>query len=107
MQSKNSVIEPAAERAQCIIVKTQITAAAGREIVLTAEMLCAAGILPGHTLTVSIQSGEIRITRKQAEEPIRATIVQKGKIKVLYGGRIPDVPVEQAVRMARDEMRSQ
>jgi hypothetical protein len=86
-------------------MKTQITPEPGRGIVLTDELQRAAGLLSGHTLSDSIQPGEIRITREQSSEPIKAKIIQKGKIKVLTGGPIPDIPVGQAVCMSRDEMR--
>jgi hypothetical protein len=86
-------------------VKTQITPEPGRGIVLTDEMQRAAGMLPGQTLAVFIEPGEIRITRQQSTDIVKATIVQKGKIKILTGGPIPNVPIEQAVRMVRDEIR--
>jgi len=86
-------------------VKTQITPEPGRGIVLTDEMQRAAGILPGQTLAVFIEPGEIRITAQQSTETVKAKIVQKGKIKVLSGGSIPNVPIDQAVRMVRDEIR--
>lgn len=85
-------------------MKTQITPGPGRGIVLTDEMQRAAGMLPG-TLSVFIEPGEIRITRDQSSDPIKATVIQKGKLKVLSGGSIPEIPIDQAVRMVRDEIR--
>jgi hypothetical protein len=86
-------------------VKTQVTLEPGRGILLTDEMQKAAGIFPGQTLSVSIQPGEIRITRDQSIESIKLTIIQKGKLKVLSGGSIPQIPIDQAVRIIRDEIR--
>jgi hypothetical protein len=86
-------------------MKTQITPEPGCGIVLTEEMQRAAGILPGQTLSVFIQPGEIRITPERPSAPINATIIQKGNLKILSGGRIPKIPIEQAVRMVRDDIR--
>jgi hypothetical protein len=84
---------------------TQITPDPAGGIVLTEEMQRAAGILPGQTLAVTIQLGEIHITLQRPDNPVKAKVVQKGKISILSGGPILEVPIEQAVRLVRDETR--
>ena len=70
-------------------------------IVLTREIREAAGIAPGESLKLSVSPGRVVL---EVRPESRGKIIKKAGIK-MWTGKVPPIPVEEAVDKARHYFR--
>lgn len=70
-------------------------------IVLTRDIRKAAGIEPGEQMTLSVSPGRIVL---EVKPRTRGKVIKKAGLKV-WTGKVPSIPVEEAVEQARNYSR--
>ena len=78
-------------------MKTTVELDASNRIVLSRELLRAAGIARSQKLLVSVTPGRIVL---EVEANTSGRIITRGKLKV-WTGAVPSTPIEEAVDQAR------
>jgi bifunctional DNA-binding transcriptional regulator/antitoxin component of YhaV-PrlF toxin-antitoxin module len=82
-------------------MKTVVTTDPQFRIVLSKEVRQAAGIKAGEPLRISASPGRIVL---EAEPDTRGRVVKRGKLKI-WTGKVPEIPLEEAVEKTRQYFR--